>query len=254
MQTLDLPRAPVIAIVAALALLGVAGTATAHEHVITEDCRFALTVGWKSEPPFAGQKNGLDLRIERITNTPADPGDCHHEEGDAHGHGGAFTAVKEKVATGVLGNVTVTYVIAGQSYPDTPAETEAFDFRAAFGSPGSYTGEILPTREGKYTIKIKGEIDGVPLDVSVVPHEVLSPTSIMFPQEDLTAEEASAKIAKLERDLAALRGEVASMKTAAQSEPAPTPEERTNDTPAPGALLAALAAVAVALVARRRSA
>lgn len=251
---MKLPRALLFGIAAALALVGLAGTASAHEHVITEDCKFELSVGWKSEPPFAGQKNGLDLRVERITNTPADPGDCHHEEGDAHGHGGAFTAIKEKVATGVLGNVTVTYTIAGHTYPDTPAETEAFDFRAAFGAPGSYTGEILPTREGKYTIRIQGSIDGIPLDVSVVPHEILPPSSIMFPQEDLTAEEASAKIAKLEGDLAAVRQEVSAMKTAAQSQPTPTPEERTNDAPAPGALVVALAAVAVALVARRRSA
>lgn len=233
-------------------LVAFAAPAAAHEHVTTDDCRFELTIGWKLEPPFAGQKNGLDLRVERITNTPADPADCHHEEGDSHAHGG-FEAVKEKVTTGVLGNVTVSYTIAGKTFPSTAEEREAFDFRAAFGSPGSYTGEIIPTREGKYTIRIVGKIDGVDVDVSVNPHEILPPATIMFPEPDLTAEEASEKIAKLERDLAAVKTEIAAMKTAAQSEPTPTPTVKTNDTPAPGALLVALAAIGVALLARRRA-
>lgn len=216
------------------ALLAAAGAATAHTHVKTADGKYDLTIGWKTEPPYAGLKNGLDLRIQEIVEGHED------DHGTEHGHGAAG---KRDVTTGVIGNLTVTYEIAGKTF--TPP-----DFRAQHGRPGWYTAEITPTREGEYTIHLVGTLNATAIDLRVKPHAIESVADTMFPEPDLTPEETTTKIAALEKQVSDLKAEIASLKTTAQNEKPPVTDVK-NRTPAPGIAFAALAAAGVALALRR---
>lgn len=201
---------------ALLGVLAIAGVplAAAHEHVHILDDKGELTVGWRTEPAYAGEKNGLDLGVTLENAT------------------GAKVPV-----TNMLGNLTVTYEIAGKTF--TPP-----DLRAQFGRAGWYTAEITPTREGVYTIHIVGSIGGEAFDVRIQPHAVESLSDTMFPETDLTSEEATAKISALEAQVDALqKGTVT---------PATT-EATKADAPGLGAAAVVLAlAAAVALLQRRK--
>lgn len=227
-----------VPLVALAVLVGLSGTGLAHEHVKVADGKYELSVGWRTEPPYAGLKNGLDLGVHRLgaASTPHE----HDHEGGAGAHSDEKTPVK-----GLLGNLTVTYEIAGKTF--TPPE-----WREQFDRPGWYTAEITPTREGTYTVHIVGTIEGHAVDARVKPHAVEAYSTTMFPEPDLTPEEASEKLADLEKTVAALQREVASLKTNAQGEN-PTPTEVQNKrTPALGVALAALAVAAAAAVAGKR--
>jgi hypothetical protein len=221
--------APALAV---FSLLAAAGAAAAHEHVTVANGKYEFIVGWKNEPVYAGVKNGLDLGVNRVLG----------ETGQVDSEGNPV--LKTEPIPGLVGNLTATYEIAGKTF--TPP-----DWRAQFGRNGWYTAEITPTREGEYTIHVVGNIEGNPIDVRVKPHEVEALEETMFPEKDLSPEEASAKIADLEQQVGGLKTELAALKTKAQSGPTPAVKDATA-TPGFGVALAALGAVGVALALRKR--
>lgn len=212
-------------------LLAVATTASAHEHVTVAD-KYELTVGWRVEPPFAGQPNGLDLKVEKLGE------DEGHEEGDGHDadhHAGARGVVLDAHE-----DLTVTYEYGGKTF-------EPVDFRPAFGRPGWYTGEITPTRPGVYLIHITGTIEGTPVDVRVEPHEIESPDTTSFPEQDAPGYELAERIADLETRVAKLE---ADLQTRIE-DPHPMGETE-NRSPSAGVLGAASVALIAALALRSR--
>ncbi|HEX5165797.1 MAG TPA: hypothetical protein VFV93_10410 [Thermomicrobiales bacterium] len=136
----------------AMLMLGLAATASAHEHREVGD--YELTVGFTGEPALVNEPNGLDLRVQK-------------------GHGDDGTPVE-----GLQETLKAEISFAG--------ETKELELRARFGQPGAYTADIFPTAEGAYTFHIFGTIEGTDVDETVTSGpetfaEVESTDAIAFP-------------------------------------------------------------------------
>jgi len=138
--------------VALVMLLGLAMTASAHEHREVGDYEF--TVGFIGEPALVGEPNGLDLRVQL-------------------GHGDDGTPVE-----GLQDSLQAEIIYGG--------ETKELEIRARFGQPGAYTADIIPTTEGAYSFRIFGTIEGTEIDETFTAgpntfSEVGSTDDISFP-------------------------------------------------------------------------
>ncbi len=115
--------------------------------------QYAFVVGFTSEPAFVEDKNGVSLRITRAANNePVE---------------GAEKTLKVEVS------------FANQK--------RTFDLRAAFGQPGSYSADLIPTRAGTYTFRFFGSLDGLAVDETFVSgpgrfNDVQSREEIQFPE------------------------------------------------------------------------
>ena len=144
--------------------------ASAHEGV--EAGSYLLTVGWVNEPVIVGQPNGLYLSIAPKAEEGHTEGEGHHE-----GVTGAEATLK----------FTVTYGDVSQSY----------DLRPVNGEPGRYTAPLIPTREGQYTFKFTGTIDGEAVEVTFEPEEVEAAGKLAFPEAVISSADLAAQIAAL---------------------------------------------------------
>lgn len=150
------------ALIALLTLPLTFSTALAHGHVTAGD--YELVIGFRNEPPYQGQPNGLDLIV---TNTKT----------------------KEKVKG--LETTLKAEIIRG----DAKRELKVI---AQWGKDGYYTAHMTPSEAGAYTWHIFGSINGMPLDVSLASGpgsfnnvEALSATA--FPVVDATPAELAAQ-------------------------------------------------------------
>ncbi len=171
-------RACVVA--AALAVIGlvtVFGSApsAAHDHVIVGE--YELIVGWRAEPAIVGSLNGLDLGIE------------HHL---ANG--------STEWVVGVAGNLTVSLRTGSLSVPKA--------LEPQFGLPGWYTFDVIPTREGAYSVRIVGALNTTAVDVVVDLDPVGPRSDVEWPVPDPTPSELQDQITTLSGENAALRGQV----------------------------------------------
>jgi hypothetical protein len=115
-------------LVALIALLVVPATAFAHERRTIGNGKYDVTVGWDTEPAYAGLKNGASIRIAQAGSNPAVPVE------------GADKTLKVSIRQG--------------------ASTREFSLRAVFGQPGYYIADIVPTRDGDYQWTFTGSING----------------------------------------------------------------------------------------------
>lgn len=151
---------------AGVLLLGLAATASAHEH--REVGEYELTVGFSVEPALINEPNGLSLDVQL-------------------GHGDDGTPVEGLQET-------------LQAEISFASETKELELRASFGQPGSYTADVFPTAEGAYTFRIFGTIEDMAIDESFTSGpdtfaEVESVSAIAFPAvEDSTNDGGSAAV------------------------------------------------------------
>lgn len=123
-----------IRIVAALAVivstLAFSATmAAAHERRTVGS--YQLVVGFLAEPAYAGQPNGLDLRVtDTRTTQPVE---------------GLEKTVKAAVTFGGLAPLPLTIT-------------------ARFGQAGAYNGQFVPTKSGTYTYHLTGKIGTQDID------------------------------------------------------------------------------------------
>jgi hypothetical protein len=101
-----------------------------------------FSLGWDSEPPFTGVKNGLSVSIRQIVR-----GVAPAEAGHAHGAG---NATPSRVPVEGVTGLAATVEFGGQTFP---ARLEA-----AFGEPGKYGFDIAPTRAGTYVLHVVGNL------------------------------------------------------------------------------------------------
>lgn len=131
----------VLASFAMLALAAVvsAPVADAHEH--REVGPYTFVVGWTGEPALVGQPNQVSIRIERA----ADAGSADQEQ------------VGEMVGVeGLSLEVEVTYLETGDSV--------VLPLHGAFGDPGHYIAEMIPTLTGVYSFRVFGDVEGQAVD------------------------------------------------------------------------------------------
>lgn len=207
-------------------------SASAHASKTSDDGKVKITWGLLDEPGFTYQKNKLDLIIrDNATNA---------------GIGGLTAANFTEIALHygeeeyALGNVTAYRGAKGANAGD-----------------GNYTAAnaVFLTRPGIYTLHVKGNIQGSEIDVEIpAAHEYEDMSEIMFPEEI----EFGADTSALEARIAVLETEIAALKAQAKTQsetPATVTEQPTSTVPVPGfgLLAAALGAVGVALVLRRKA-
>ena len=91
---------------------------------------YLLVAGWAVEPPSAGEKNAVTLRVA--------------ERGTMRAVLGLEQALRLEVR----------------------AESQAreMELGAVFGEPGSYRADLIPTREGDYRFRFFGTIEGMAVD------------------------------------------------------------------------------------------
>ncbi|MBI4339612.1 MAG: hypothetical protein HY680_06620 [Chloroflexi bacterium] len=156
----------VMALTLLLALPVVTTVAYAHERRdVAGDYQFV--VGFIVEPPYEGQKNGVDLRVTRKAgNTPV-------------------------TGTEATLKVEVTHVPTGVS--------RVFNLRTIFNDPGHYTADLIPTAPGHYRMRFFGAVEGKPVDETFNSragggnfNDVQSSADLQFPEKLPEARELSA--------------------------------------------------------------
>ena len=120
----------VVALLLALAAALLPASGLAHESRPVGG-KYQLEVGFLTEPPVAGQINGIDLRVSTSDGDPVE---------------GLEKTLKAEVIVG------------------GGARTAAFPLEAQFEQPGSYAAHFIPTRDGSYIFRFTGSIEGTPID------------------------------------------------------------------------------------------
>jgi len=132
--------------------------ALAHESVTAGD--YEIEVGWVSEPPIAGQQNGIVVNVVNMSSGEAQP--------------------VEDVS---MLTVTVTYGGQSQTLTLQPLGEE---------TPGQFVAPILPAIPGQYTITLGGKLGDTDVKADVEPEEVQSVTAIQFPAIDAVQQSSGA--------------------------------------------------------------
>jgi hypothetical protein len=156
-------------------LLGGSGRVAAHEPVTVGE--YQLLVGWRQEPAIAGVLNGLDLQILNGTMAPVL---------------GAEHTFNATLSTGPASLVKA--------------------LEPQFGRDGWYTFDVIPTRPGAYSVRLRGFL-GMPIvttvDVNVTLDDVGVAADLAFPDPDPTARELQAQINTANAAMAALQAQLA---------------------------------------------
>lgn len=135
-------------LIAMLFSVGIASQAFAHTTVPVE--QYEIEVGWGTEPPVVGYRNDFVFQIS--------------EPGDNPGlKVGVKNAFKNLEATAKFGGVTKVLDIGSDP------------------RPGHYLSHVIPTKTGTISILIKGDINGVPVDIEVPVEDVESTAVLDFP-------------------------------------------------------------------------
>lgn len=137
-----------LSFVALLFSVGLVSQAFAHTTVEVEP--YEIEVGWGVEPPVVGFRNDFVFDIS--------------EPGETAGlKDGIKNAFKNLEVTAKFGGVTKILDIGSDP------------------RPGHYFSHVIPTKTGSYSIQLKGEINGVLVDVDIPVEDVESTAVLDFP-------------------------------------------------------------------------
>ena len=152
-------------------------TVEAHTSVQVE--QYEVEVGWDVEPPVVGFRNAI---VYEISESPS--------EGLKTGVISAFKNLESTVRMG-----GVTKVLDIDSDP----------------RPGHYLSKIIPTKTGSLVIKLKGDINGVPVDVEIPIEDVESTEVLDFPQS--SGSSSGQEVAALKNAMSFLQKDVTEIKS-----------------------------------------
>lgn len=125
------------AALAALALSLILLLTTTHAALAHESRTvgpYTFVVGFRNEPAFEGQVNGVELRVRQGEASDAPP----------------VEGLQETL------QVEVTHVPSGAS--------QTMDLRAVFGEPGRYTNDWIPTAPGQVRFRFVGAVEDLDVD------------------------------------------------------------------------------------------
>ena len=159
-------------------VLGSMTPVSAHTTVRVD--RISIDAGWGIEPPVVGIRNDFVFKI-------TEPGET---EGTYKGMTNAFKSLE---ATAMYGGATKKIDI--NSDP----------------KPGYYFSPVIPTKTGTITIDLKGEIDGISVDVQIPIEDVESTAILDFPQRNMQTSDS--EVSALKNAISSLQKEVSSMKS-----------------------------------------
>ena len=162
--------------------IGFVSQAFAHETV--EVSPYKIEIGWGLEPPVVGIRNNFDFKI-------TEPGD---------------TSGQYKGVTNAFKNLEVTALFGGVSKKiDIDSDPRI----------GYYFSPIIPTKTGTYIVNLKGEINGVPIDVQIPVDDVESTAVLDFPQTSGSSSDQDVTV--LKNAISLLQREVSSMKNSSEN-------------------------------------
>jgi len=148
-------------------------------HTTVEVQPYKIEVGWGLEPPIVGIRNDFVFKI-------TEPGDA---PGQYHGVPNAF---KNLEATAMYGGVSKVIEI--------DSDTKI----------GYYLSPVIPTKTGSITMNLKGDINGVPVDVQIPVEDVESTAVLDFPPTSGSSSDQD--VTSLKNAISSLQREVSSMK------------------------------------------
>jgi hypothetical protein len=151
-------------------------SASAHKTVTVE--QYEIEVGWRDEPPLAGQQNAIVFAITM-------------DEGNVQS--GVTNAFRDLEATIRSGSIAKSLNILS-------------DVRA-----GHYYSKIIPTKTGSLTIELKGTINGIPVNEEVTIEDVESIDVIAFPPTG--SEGSNQDVLALKNAMSSLQKDVAEIKS-----------------------------------------
>ena len=174
-----------LSLIALLFSTGIVSQAFAHTTREVE--QYEIEVGWGTEPPVVGFRNDFVFQIS--------------EPGENPGlKVGVTNAFKDLEATAKYGGVSKVLDIGSDP------------------RPGHYFSHVIPTKTGSYFIYLKGDIDGVPVDIEIPVEDVESTAVLDFPpsagsssDQDVLALKSA--VSSLQQDVSLLKagkGEVSS--------------------------------------------
>ena len=129
-----------------LIALAVVTSAVALAHGDREDGDLNLVVGFLNEPAYEGELNAASVRVTRVDDSA---GASHSSEEGVEG--------LERTL-----QIEITHV------PTSISKT--MNLRAAFGDPGHYIADIVPTAPGHYRFRVFGTIEGEEIDETFESH------------------------------------------------------------------------------------
>ena len=158
--------------------IGLVSQALAHTTIEVE--QYEIEVGWGIEPPVVGFRNDFVFEIS--------------EPGESQGlKVGIKNAFKNMEATAKCGGVEKVLDIGSDP------------------RPGHYFSHVIPTKTGSYSIMLKGEINGTPVDVEIPVEDVESTAILDFPPTSGSSSDQD--VVALKSAVSSLQQEVSSIKS-----------------------------------------
>jgi hypothetical protein len=139
--------------------------AEAHEVRAIADGKYQVVVGFLNEPAFAGEENGLDLRVTAVSAATPTTG-----------------AESEGTPIEGLADTLQAEVIFGD-------QSMELSLSPVFNDPGAYKSVFFPMAPGDYTFRIFGKIGDADVDESFTSSpqgfgSVEDPTPLQFPKPE----------------------------------------------------------------------
>ncbi len=171
-------KAATLSVIALLFSVGLVSQAFAHTTIEVEP--YEIEVGWGTEPPVVGFRNDFVFDIS--------------EPGETAGlKVGIKNAFKNLKATAKFGGVTKVFDIGSDP------------------RPGHYFSHVIPTKTGSYSIQLKGEINGVLVDVNIPVEDVESTAVLDFPPTSGSSSDQD--VAALKSAVSSLQQDISSIKS-----------------------------------------
>ena len=149
-------------------------------HTTVKIDKISIDAEWGIEPPVVGIRNNFVFKVT--------------EPGETEGaYKGITSAFKNLEATAMYGGAAKKIDI--NSDP----------------KPGYYFYPVIPTKTGTITIDLKGEIDGIIVDVQIPIEDVESTAILDFPQRNMQTSDS--EVSALKNALSSLQRDVTSMKS-----------------------------------------
>ena len=171
-------KAILLGSVAILFSLGLVSQAFAHTTIEVE--QYEIEVGWGIEPPIVGIRNDFVFDI-------SEPGET---QGVKIGVKNAFKNIE---ASAKFGGVTKVLDIGSDP------------------RPGHYFSHVIPTKTGSYSVLLKGDLNGVPIDVEIPIEDVESTAILDFPPTSGSSSDQD--VAALKSAVSSLQQELSSLKS-----------------------------------------
>lgn len=163
----------------AILIFGVFGYSSAFAHTTVHVEQYEIEVGWDVEPPVVGFRNAI---VYEISTSPS--------EGVKNGVISAFKNLQSTIRMG-----GVTKVLDINSDP----------------RPGHYFSKIIPTKTGSLLIELKGEINGVPVDIEIPIEDVETTAVLDFPAS--SGSSSGQEVAALKNAMSSIQKDVTEIKS-----------------------------------------